>query len=123
MSKNKYGGIIECRLSTGVLLSIRGTVSLMTSGRSNEAMTNQDGSTDRVMTPTARRAEIVFADRGEDYDALMKADNFDATFIERDNGVTHYYTSCFVTGEPSINRLNGEVTGLTLVADAYNRKG
>lgn len=123
MSSRDYGGQIECRFSDGTALSLRGTVNLMTAGRSNEAIVNQDASVDRVMTLQARRFEISFADRGEDWRRLMKDDRFDVTFIERDTGVTHYYTRAFMTGEPAINRINGEVTGLTGAAEVYDRKG
>lgn len=122
MGANDYGGDIKCRFSDGTVLSLRGTLNLMTAGRSNEAIVNQDGSVDRVATPQAARFEMSFADRGENWRRLMK-ERFDATFIEPDNGVTHFFTRSFMTGEPKINRINGEVTGLTGAAEVYDRKG
>lgn len=122
MGAKDYGGQIECRFSDGTTLSLRGTLNLMTAGRSNEALVNQDASVDRVSTLQAPRFEMSFADRGADWQRLMK-ERFDVTFIERDNGVTHYFTRSFMTGEPTINRINGEVTGLTGAAEVYARKG
>lgn len=123
MAGNNYGGQIRLRLSNGDTFSLRGTMTLMTSGRSVEALVNQDRSTDRVSTLTPYSFEFTCADVGQDFDALMKADRFDATFIEDDNSVSHYYTRCFFTGQPSINRMNGEVSGLTGAAETYTRKG
>lgn len=91
------------------------------SGQSNEAVTNQDGSVDRVVTVQARRAELNFADKGIDYDALMKAGRFNVTFDEEFTRVTHYFTDAFVVGDPQINRMNGEVSGLSISAEKYNR--
>jgi len=120
---NDYGGLVRLKLSTGAEIALRGTMTLMTAGRSAEAVVNQNRTTDRVVTLTAYGFEISFADRGENLDELMRAARFDATFIEEDTGVTHYYTRCFLTGSPSVNRLNGEVTGITGAAESYDRKG
>jgi hypothetical protein len=116
-----FGGRISLRLSTGEMFPLRGTLNLNTAGQSNEAVTNQDGSVDRVGTPQPRRAEISFADKGIDYDALMKADRFNVTVIEDFTGVTHYFTDSFVVGDPQQNRANGEVTGLSISAEKYSR--
>ncbi|NLS02321.1 hypothetical protein HGP14_02915 [Rhizobium sp. P32RR-XVIII] len=116
-----FGGRINVRLSTGATLSLRGTFNTNPSGQSNEAVVNQDGSVDRVGTVQARRAEISFADKGLDYDALMKSRRFNVTMIEEFSGVTHYYTDAFIVGDPQTNRMNGEVTGLTIAAEKYNR--
>ncbi|KWV42129.1 hypothetical protein AS026_21205 [Rhizobium altiplani] len=116
-----FGGRITMRLSTGETFALRGALNLNTAGQTNEAVTNQDGSVDRVGTVKDRRAEISFADKGIDYDALMKADRFNVTLIEEFTGVTHYLTDSFVVGDPQQNRVNGEVTGLSVSAEKYNR--
>lgn len=121
MGNKDFGGRITTRLSSGEALSLRGTLNLNPSGQSNEAVTNQDGSVDRVASVQARRAEINFADRGLNYDALMKSDRFNITFIEDFTGVTHYYTGAFLVGDPQINRANGEVTGISIASEGYNR--
>ncbi|MDI7864298.1 phage tail tube protein [Rhizobiaceae bacterium n13] len=121
MGNKDFGGHITMRLSTGELFSLRGTLNMNTAGQSNEAVTNQDGSVDRVATVQPKRAEISFADRGVDYDALMKADRFNVTVEEDFTGVSHYFTGAFVVGDPQVNRMNGEVTGLSIAAEKYNR--
>jgi len=123
MGKNDFGGKIECRFSDGTILSLRGTMAIMTAGVSVEAVTNQDATVDRVSTPQPRRFEMTFADRGLDMHRLMTGERFDVTFLERDNGVTHYFTSCFLTGDPSTDRRTGEVTGVSGAAESYARKG
>jgi hypothetical protein len=121
MGSKDFGGRIVARLSSGEPLSLRGTLNMNTSGQSNEAVTNQDGSVDRVGTVQPKRAELNFADRGLDFDALMKSDRFNVTFIEDFTGVTHYFTEAFLVGDPQVNRMNGEVTGLSISAEKYNR--
>lgn len=123
MAGKDYGGQIRFRLSNGENFSLRGTMNIKTAGRTVEAVVNQDRSTDRVETLAAFAFEVSFADRGQDLEALMKADRFDATFIEDDNGVSHYFTRSFLVGDPSINRMNGEVTGVSGAAETYIRKG
>lgn len=123
MAGKDFGGIINVRLSTGQLLSLRGTLNLNPSRYSIEAVANQDGSVDRTATVMPARAELNFADRGVDYDALMRSARFDITFIEDFSGVTHYFTSAFAQGDPQTNRQTGEVTGLTIAAEKYSRSG
>jgi hypothetical protein len=119
----KLGGRISMRLSTGLLISMRGGMTIMPSGQSNEIITNQDSTISVVATPMARRFEMTFEDRGIDYDALMKADAFNVTFVEEFTGVTHYFTDAYMVGDPSINRGTGEVSGLSGAAQAYSRTG
>ena len=117
----EFGGKITVRTSSGEMFSLRGTMNFDTASQSNEAITNQDGSVDRVATPQARTAEFNFADRGINYDALMKAPRFNVTFDEEFTGATHLFTSAFIVGKPSINGVNGEVSGLSIAAESYTR--
>lgn len=121
MSGQDFGGIITVRLSTGATLPLRGTLNINPARMSAEAQTNDDGSIDRVGTNEPATAEISFADRGLDYDALMRSKRFNITFIEDFAGVTHYFTDAFMTGKPQLNRKTGEVTGLTVNAPKYNK--
>lgn len=121
MAGRDYGGRITLRLSTGETFALRGTMTLMPARHSAEAVTAYNGDVDRTLTPQPSRAEIVFADKGIDYDAIMRAPRFNATFVEETTAVQHYFTSAFVTGDPSINRLNGEVSGFTFSAEQYKR--
>lgn len=123
MSNRDYGGLITVRLSTGEVISLRGTCNINPSRVTVEAVTNQDGSVDRTSTPVPARFEINFADRGINLEKLMKSDRFNVTFDEQSNDVTHYFTRSFMTGDPQINRLTGEVSGISGSAESYTRRG
>jgi hypothetical protein len=123
MSNKDFGGKISVRFSSGEVISLRGTYNHNPSRVSVEAITNQDGSVDRQSTNVPARAEISFSDRGLNLDKLMRSDRINVTIDEDSNDVTHYYTRAFLTGDPQINRLNGEVTGIAIAAEAYSRKG
>lgn len=123
MAGRDFGGKITLKGSTGYVISLRGTVNVMPAHQSNDAVTNQDGRADRIITPDAPAAEIVFADDGLSYDTLLNADRHNITVIEEKTGVTHMFTSAFWTGKPNANRLNGEVSQLAIRADHYRRLG
>ncbi|CAD7036396.1 hypothetical protein RHAB21_02519 [Pseudorhizobium halotolerans] len=116
-----FGGRMSMRLSTGELVSIRGTFNLSPTSQEIAAQANQDDSVDRISTPMPRRIEIVAVDGGWDYEALMKGPRFDTTIVEDFTNVTHYMTGGFLSGRPVINRLNGELSGLAIEGGSYNR--
>lgn len=121
MAGKDFGGKMTVRLSSGSVLSLRGTFTVMAGSQSNEAITNQNGTTDRVGTAVSPSANVTFADTGIDYSALMRADRQSVTIVEEFTGVTHHFINAFFTGNAENNRLNGEVSGLTLVGEAYRR--
>jgi len=123
MAGRDFGGKITVTGSTGYKLSLRGTVTILGAHQSNDAVTNQDGRADRIITPDAPSAELVFADDGLNYDQLLNADRHNVTIVEEKTGVTHMFTSAFWTGKPSANRINGELSSLGIRADYYRRLG
>jgi hypothetical protein len=123
MAGKDFGGKITVTSSLGYKLSLRGTINVMTTAQSNEAITNQDASTDRIMTPVAPSAELSFRDDGGDWQGRMGGQRENLTVVEEQTGVTHLFTGAFWTGRPSINRINGEVSGVQIVADYYRRLG
>lgn len=123
MAGKDFGGRMSVRLSSGQLIPLRGTFTVMGSTQSNEAITNQDGSTDRVGTPVSPTAEFSSADSGVDYDALLKAPRQNIVVTEEFTGITHHYISAFFTGRESNNRMNGEVSGVGIVGETYRRTG
>jgi hypothetical protein len=118
---NDFGGRMTLRFSTGVLLPLRATVNMSAARISVEAVANQDGSVDRTATVKPGTCEISFADVGTDMDALLSGERFNATLIEEFSGVTHYYTRAFLSGDPTVNRMTGEVTGAVLNFEAYRK--
>lgn len=123
MAGKDFGGRMSVRLADGNRLPLRGTFNVMPGRQSNASTTNQDGSVDRIGTPTSPRANVTFSDVGIDLDALMTAARQDIVISEDFTGVQHHYINAFFEGDSDSNRTNGEVTGLTIVAEEYRRTG
>jgi len=123
MAGKDFGGVMKFRDSSGRNMALRGTFNVFPSSSTVEGVVNQDGSPDRVVTPAAPRAEIVFADKGVDLGTLMGDDRRDVTIVEEFTGAIHLFTQAFYTGEPQSNRLNGEVSGVGIMAASYRKIG
>lgn len=123
MAGKDFGGRMSVRLSDGSTLPLRGNFTLMDSDQSNEAMTNQDNSVDRIGTPVSPSAEVTFSDSGVETTALMKAARQNFVVTEDFTGVTHHFINAFFTGRASKNRMTGEVSGLVITAETYRKTG
>jgi hypothetical protein len=123
MAGSDFGGRMSVRLSSGSTISFRGTFNVMPARQSVEAITNQDGSTDRVGTPVSPGAELTFKDSGDNLAAIMEAPRQNIVVSEEFTGVQHHFISAFFSGQPSVNRNNGEVSGLSIVAETYRKTG
>lgn len=118
-----FGGEIRMRLANGNNMTLRGTLTLGTSGFSIEAITNLDGSVSRQATPKARTAEVSLEDDGTDVNELMHAPRQDIYFTEDFTGVSHVFLNAFFAGDETTDRTTGERTGLTIHASGYRRLG
>lgn len=123
MAGKDFGGVMKVRTSSGRQLSMRGAFSVQPATSSVEAMTNQDRSTDRVITLKAATVAFTLVDKDNDFALIMDEDRIDLTIVEDKTGVSHLFTQAFWTGTPDINRLNGEVTGVGASSDQYRRLG
>jgi cytolysin (calcineurin-like family phosphatase) len=123
MAGKDFGGVMKFRDSSGRNVTLRGNFNVFPATSTIEGVVNQDGSPDRVATPAAPRAEITFADKGIDLAGMMGDARRDVTIVEEFTGVVHLFTQAFYTGEPASNRLNGEVTGVGIMAEAYRKMG
>lgn len=121
MAGKDFGGNMKFRDSSGRNVSLRGAFTVYPSSSSIEGITNQDGSADRIATPSAPRAEIAFADKGIDLAQLMGDERRDVSIVEEFTGAVHLFTEAFYTGEPSTNRLTGEVTGVGIMGSSYRK--
>jgi hypothetical protein len=121
MSGNDFGGVMKFRDSAGRNISLRGNFTCYPSTSTVEGIVNQDGSPDRIATPAAPRAEITFVDKGIDLAGMMGDDRRDVTIVEEFTGAIHLFTQAFYTGEPASNRLNGEVSGVGIMAESYRK--
>ncbi|MCC4298544.1 hypothetical protein [Aurantimonas coralicida] len=123
MAGNDFGGEMRLRLANGDNPTLRAAVTLNTAGLSSEVVTNQNGSNSRVVTLRSRRAELTLEDNGENYDDLLRAPRQDIYITEDFTQVSHVFGNAMITGDVSNNRANGEVTGLMIDADTYQRLG
>ena len=113
---------MRLRLADGRNMTMRGAFTIGSSGISSETVTNQDATVSRIATPRPRTAEITLEDQGIDLNLLMRADRQDIYIAEDFTGVSHIFVNAVITGDPRINRANGEITGLMIEAHAYERR-
>lgn len=117
-----FGGEMTFALSTGDRITVRGAAEIMPSNINVDAGANQDGSIYRTVEPTGYKATLVFEDMaGDDWNRLMRASGFNLTMTESFTGVQHLWTEGAFTGQPSVNRATGEVSGVALIARAYKK--
>ncbi|EFL88288.1 phage tail tube protein [Ahrensia sp. R2A130] len=117
---DKFGGEMDFRMGDGSKLTLRGAFTNMPSNFTSESVTNQDGSVDKVGELKPFKAEVTFKDTpGTDWNRLVREVNLEATLAEEYTGVVHSWTGAHFEGEPSIDRANGEVSGLTFASPSY----
>lgn len=117
-----FGGEMTFGLSTGDKITLRGAAEIMPSNVNVDGAANQDGSIYRTVEPTGYRANLTFEDMAaDDWNRLMRASSFNVTLTEIFGGVQHLWTDAGFTGQPTINRSTGEVTGVSLIARAYKK--
>lgn len=88
---------------------------------SSEAVTNDDLSLARVLTPKPAVIELTMQDDGQDFSGIVTGARFNFTAVEESNGVTHLLSGAFLTGDANVNRKNGEVSGLSITGENYQR--
>ncbi|QEL26153.1 hypothetical protein FQV39_28745 [Bosea sp. F3-2] len=122
MSNN--GGIIKFRLPTGQNLAIRGSVTRNPARMSAETVANSDGTLDRSFTVQGYRFGMSLADKDVDgnpidVDALLAFDKVDFTFLHDTERVDYHYGRAHLTGDPQIDAMTGELSGITGAAETY----
>jgi len=87
-----------------------------------EGMANQDNSVSRTLKPTAYNFEVTFEDGADyDWDAIMLGGPYNISVIEDTIGTLHMWSGASFTGRPSVNRENGEVSGIAGIARSYRK--
>jgi hypothetical protein len=122
MSNN--GGLAKFRLPTGVNLSIRGSLTRNPYNLSSEAVVNMDGSHDRSHTVVGFRFGLSLASKDTSGNPvnvrqLMEFDKVDFTFLHDTEGMDYTYTRASLTGDPQIDGMTGELSGITGVSEGY----
>lgn len=121
---SNYGGLIKFRLPTGANLSVRGSVQHNPARLSYEAVVNHDVTVDRTVKPEGYRFALSLkgkdaAGNPVDFDALMALDKVDFTFLHDTERVDRTFTRASLLGDPQVDDLTGEVSGITGIAEGY----
>jgi hypothetical protein len=116
-----FGGIMRFRLADGSEIPVRGQFSSDLLDQEFDSVVNQNGSISRMATNTGFRAELAFEDGlgPADWKRLYAADNVSITMIEDTAAVQHIWTRANFVGKPVVDRMTGEVTGVSIVAQGY----
>lgn len=119
---HQAGGRISISIA-GRRFNPRGRAVIKPAMLSHEANANHDGTVYRTTKAMPATAELSF-DRGSDrfaWDSSFMTGFVDVTIVERDVGVTHLFTRATLVGEPSIDTETGEVSGLSIATDVYQK--
>ncbi len=121
MSQQKFGGEIRLNTSTGQNLKLRAAVETNPSSISTDAVINQDGSIAKTAELTGFRASATFEEPlgANVWDDLMRLTDINIRCVEDFTGAVHAWTAAMFVGDPQVNRANGEVTGVTWIAEAF----
>jgi hypothetical protein len=122
MSNN--GGLAKFRLPTGRNLSIRGSLTRNPYNLSSEAVVNMDGSVDRSHTVVGYRFGLSLASKDSEGNPvnvkeMMEFDKVDFTFLHDTEQIDYTYSRAALTGDPQIDAMTGELSGITGVAEGY----
>lgn len=121
-----FGGEIRFTVEGVGRLKLRGKVTTEPSNLKIDPITNQDNSISRSKQPKGFVAEMTFEDSADgvratdlDWNAIMRGGPYNMTMVEESNNIIHAWTQGWFTGDPKVDRMNGEVTGVQLHAPAY----
>lgn len=106
----------------GTRYSGRGKASVRPARATPKADANRDGTGFRTVEAKLASIALTF-DRGNGipWDETMLLSDVDVSFKEDDVGVTHYLTKSSWVGEPEIDTDSGEVSGMSLASDQYQK--
>lgn len=119
-----FGGIIKFRTPSGANLSVRGSVTHKPHNVTYEKIANMDGTLDRSATPSGFGFSMSLANRDSagnpvDIAALFALEGVSFTFLHDGEKVDRTYSKAFLTGEPSVDDMTGEISGIEGAAEGY----
>ena len=118
-----FGG--EMRLTyDGKPLTLRAKFDSEPSNVEIDGGANQDGSLFRTAKPVGYMAEPVFQDvpLGLDWNAIIRGDARNVTLVEEFTGRLHTWTGAQFEGKPKVDHHTGEVTGIKIRSQTYQRR-
>lgn len=119
-----FGGLIKFRVSTGQNLSVRGSITHNPFNMTAESVVAHDMSIDRTFTPMGYRFAMSLKCKDTsgnpiDFAALFALDKVDFTFLHDTERVDRSYSRASLIGDPQIDAMTGELSGITGVAEGY----
>lgn len=122
--KTIAGGRVEI-IQNGRIFAGVGDVVIRPTLFSRDANASSNGKMYGTVKAELAEADIVLANLCEQDPIELFDPNCDAdyTFVERDRGFRHLYNASMTTGRPEINLSSGEVSGMTIKTDSYQRQG
>lgn len=117
-------GLIKFRMPNGQNLGIRGSVTHNPVPVSYEPVVNLDGSVDRSVTPQGYRFAMSLKGKDAngapfDFRQLMAMDKVTFTLIHDSERVNRTYSRASLAGDPQVDDITGEVSGITGVAEGF----
>ena len=117
-----FGGEMRFTIENVGQIRLRGEFDLDPAGVTVSKVTNLDNTNSRQFKPDAFGADLKsLEDGGLDWNAVMRMPKQKMTIIEEHTGVLHVFGGAFLEGAPSIDRATGEVKGLKIAADSYQK--
>jgi hypothetical protein len=114
-----FGGVVRFTFG-GSPLVMRGKLTTEPASVKATSITNQDGSASRSLEPKGYVAEVTFEDSTDGlatpqpWDKIIKGGPYNITAIEEQTNVVHTWTQANFIGDAKVDRMNGEVTGLSI---------
>ena len=120
-----FGGVVRFTYG-GTPLVMRGKLTTDPASVKANPITNQDNSTSRSLEPKGFGAEVTFEDSTEgaatpqDWDAILLGGPYNITAVEDTTNIIHTWTAANFVGDVKVDRMNGEVSGLSIHGGSYN---
>lgn len=118
-----FGGVILFATPAGNL-SVRGSVTHNPINMSFEGVANHDGTVDRTASPQGYRFGLSLRNKDNvgapiDVAALMALQDVTISFIKESEGVIETYSGAHLIGDPQIDDMTGEISGITGIAAGF----
>lgn len=117
---NSFGGRVTVTIAGTRYTPSEADITIEPANREVSAMANGDGSACYSAKPRLPSAEIKYRNGcGITWNELLLTCKVDVSIVEEDNLRTHIFSGARITGNPSLNISNGEVTGLKVEGANY----
>jgi|SRR5579864_7603068 len=119
---NSFGGRISITIDGDRIAPSEADITLDPTNISVTGGANGDGSAFYTSKPKLFGAEVKFRNNsGIVWNDQMRKCAINATISEDDNNRTHIFTGARFTGEPKLNLATGEVDGVKIEGDQYQK--